>query len=181
MEEKFDLTTLELDNEVKEIIHFIDPEGTENRKFIKVKQYLPIDKKLEMISKVISNCFQDGKYVNYGKYKVYAGIELLKYYTNIDFDSIGLEDNELYDYIAVNKELFVPIQKLIPESEIDFITTIAEGTIESYQQYLNSAVGVLDVISQDYDNLNFDADKIKEKISNPEDLALLKDVLDKLE
>jgi hypothetical protein len=41
-------------------------------------------------------------------------------------------------------------------------------------------MGILDIISQDYSNLNFDASAIQEKLADPENMALLRQVLDKL-
>jgi hypothetical protein len=41
-------------------------------------------------------------------------------------------------------------------------------------------MGILDSISADYNNLNLDATEIQKKIGDPENMALLKDVLTKL-
>ena len=38
----------------------------------------------------------------------------------------------------------------------------------------------LEVISQDYSNLDFDATKIQQQLADPDNLSLLKDVLTKL-
>jgi len=40
--------------------------------------------------------------------------------------------------------------------------------------------GILEAMTTDYDNLNFDIDELQKNISNPENLTLLKDVLSKL-
>ena len=53
-------------------------------------------------------------------------------------------------------------------------------TIDAVYKYQNSALGILDTIGQDYSNLELDAQKLQEKMNNPENLALLKDVLTKL-
>ena len=41
-------------------------------------------------------------------------------------------------------------------------------------------MGVLDVIGQDYSNLEFDINRLREKMASPEDLKLLKDIMTKL-
>ena len=41
-------------------------------------------------------------------------------------------------------------------------------------------MGILDTISTDYSNLNLDASEIQKKLSDPNNLTLLKDVLTKL-
>ena len=41
-------------------------------------------------------------------------------------------------------------------------------------------MGILDNMSKDYDKLNFDAEALKEKLGNGENIEFLKEVLDKL-
>ena len=86
---------------------------------------------------------------------------------------------KLYD-LFVGNGLNIDILRAIPKSEIDFISTVVESTAENIIQYRNSAVGIVEAISQDYNNLNFDATELQKKIGDPENLAFLKDVLTKL-
>lgn len=41
-------------------------------------------------------------------------------------------------------------------------------------------MGVLSAINEDYNNLDLDAEKIREKIGNKENVEFLKDVMDKM-
>ena len=43
-----------------------------------------------------------------------------------------------------------------------------------------SILGILENVSQDYSNLNFDASKIQDALSDPNNLELLKDILTKM-
>ena len=86
---------------------------------------------------------------------------------------------KLYD-LFVGNGLDIDILRAIPKSEIDFISNVVEKTAEGIIQYRNSAVGIVEAISQDYSNLNFDATELQKKIGDPENLAFLKDVLTKL-
>ncbi|MBR2247148.1 MAG: hypothetical protein IJ880_09020 [Bacilli bacterium] len=52
--------------------------------------------------------------------------------------------------------------------------------IDEVYKYKNSALGILQAVSQDYSNLDLDADKIKEKIANKENVEFLKEVMDKM-
>jgi len=61
----------------------------------------------------------------------------------------------------------------------EILTTVWEEVKEIYR-YASSALGIMKSITTDYDALNLEADSIQEKISNPENLTLLKDVLTKL-
>ena len=46
--------------------------------------------------------------------------------------------------------------------------------------YRNSVLGILESISQDYSALNLDATEIQQKLADPDNMALLKQVLTKL-
>jgi hypothetical protein len=86
---------------------------------------------------------------------------------------------KLYD-LFIGNGIDIDILRVIPKSELESIYDITEKTIESVVQYKNSAVGILETISQDYSNLKFDATELQKKIGDPENLAFLKDVLTKL-
>ena len=86
---------------------------------------------------------------------------------------------KLYD-LFVGNGLDIDILRAIPKSEIDFISNVVEKTAEGIIQYRNSGVGIVEAISQDYSNLNFDATELQKKIGDPENLAFLKYVLTKL-
>ena len=53
-------------------------------------------------------------------------------------------------------------------------------TVEAVYTYNNSVMGILDTISQDYSNLNLEASDIQQKLADPNNLALLKDIVGKL-
>ena len=52
--------------------------------------------------------------------------------------------------------------------------------IEAFYSYNNSVYGILDNINKQYETMNLDATEIQKKLDNPENLALLRDVLEKL-
>jgi hypothetical protein len=68
----------------------------------------------------------------------------------------------------------------IPEVELAELLTGIEDSINAVYSYRNSVMGVLDVIQNDYDGMNLDAQNIQQAISNPENLELLKNVMTKL-
>jgi len=53
-------------------------------------------------------------------------------------------------------------------------------TAQNIYEYRNSIYGILDAMKTDYSNLEFDADSLKDKMADPNQLTLLKDVLTKL-
>ena len=53
-----------------------------------------------------------------------------------------------------------------------------EMLIDNIYKYKDSIVGILDTIKEDYGNLNFDLKELQDNISNPDNLSLLKQILD---
>ena len=152
-----------------------------NENIIEVKQYLPVEEKLELISYIVNMAHdEDYNFSNPVKVEVFAGIGIIKYYTNITFTEKQLENPaKIYDLLNSNNVINNVIAA-IPSNEYDEIRTGIEDTIKSIYQYQNSTLGILDTIGQDYSDLNLEADTISEKLSNPDNMKLLRDVLAKL-
>lgn len=152
-----------------------------NENIIEVKQYLPVEEKLELISYIVNMAHdEDYNFSNPVKVEVFAGIGIIKYYTNITFTEKQLENPaKIYDLLNSNNVINNVIAA-IPSNEYDEIRTGIEDTIKSIYQYQNSALGILDTIGQDYSDLNLEADTINEKLSNLDNMKLLRDVLAKL-
>ena len=152
-----------------------------NENIIEVKQYLPVEEKLELISYIVNMAHdEDYNFSNPVKVEVFAGIGIIKYYTNITFTEKQLENPaKIYDLLNSNNVINNVIAA-IPSNEYDEIRTGIEDTINSIYQYQNSVLGILDTIGQDYSDLNLEADTINQKLSNPDNMKLLRDVLAKL-
>lgn len=145
-----------------------------------VKQYLPIEEKLELISKVISNSADENNFYNAPKGHVFTTLGIVEYYTNINFTEKQLEDpQKLYDLIVGNG-LDILILNAIPAKEIMFIESNIEKIANGYYDYRHSALGIIETISQDYNNLNFDTSELQKNIADPNNLELLRSILSKL-
>ena len=152
-----------------------------NEQEIEIKQYLPVQEKLELISNVVNlSLSEDTSFANPVKIEVYAALEIIFAYTNVSFTEKQKEDTpKLYDLL--NKSGFIDaVCSQIPEEEYNFIFDGITESIESIYKYKNSIVGILDTISTDYSNLNLDATEIQQKLSDPNNLTLIKDILSKL-
>ena len=161
-------------NQDIEIVKFNDVD-------IEVKQYLPIQDKLNLISTVI-NYAHDGEnnFSNPVKVDLFLALEVLYAYTNINFTDKQKEDFiKLYD-LVVSSGLYKAIVEAIPVEEFYAISNGVDISIEAIYKYQNSVLGILDSVSTDYSNLNLDASEIQKKLADPENMSLLKSVLDKL-
>ena len=148
--------------------------------FIEVKRYLPVEEKLDLIGRVLELSHDSNNFSNPVKVDVYTMLEVIDKYTNITFTDKQKENpTKLYDLIVGNG-LAAAVVNAIPGAEYEVLTDAINRTIKSVYKYQNSVLGILDSITTDYSNLNLDADEIKKKIGDPENLALLKDIMTKL-
>ena len=151
-----------------------------NEQIIEVKQYLPINEKLELISSVINSAADENNFSNPVKENVFLTLEILYHYTNINFTDKQKEDPvKLYD-LVVSSGLVNKVTDLIPEEELDEVINGVAQSVKAIYTYRNSVLGILESISQDYSNLDLDATEIQEKLADPENMAFLKQVLTKL-
>ena len=152
----------------------------ENGQAFEVKAYVPVNEKLDMISWVINQSADDLKFYNVGKLDIFKNIAIAQHYTNINFTEKQLSDPaHLYD-LLVSSSIMGEILNAIPQEEKWWIDDVLDDTVDSIYKYQNSVMGILDIVTADYKDLNFDVEQLQKNISNPENLTLLKDVVTKL-
>ena len=148
---------LKLNNNISELK--INDQST-----IEIKQYLPIQDKLNIVENAIKleNQYNLNVFVNIPMLEMFTHLEILYAYTNLSFTEKQKED-------------FLKLYDLLNSNGIFTLNT----AIKAYE-YKNSVYGILDSLQNDYSNLNLDAESIREKIADPENMELLKQVLTKL-
>lgn len=147
---------------------------------IEVKQYLPVNDKLVLIGNVISSAADDNNFANPIKLEVFTALELVFAYTNLSFTDKQKEDLvKLYDILESNN-IFNIIIDAIPTAEYKAIIEGVEDCADAIYTYRNSLMGIIEMIGEDYSHLQFDAQNIQQSLSDPQNLALLRDVLTKL-
>ena len=162
---------------VETSITYVEWEG----ETIEVKQYLPIQEKLALIGRVITQAHeQDENYSNPVKVNVFRELEMIFAYTNISFTDKQKEDlPKLYDMIYCSG-LLKAIKDAIPSDEINDIVFGIEDSIEAVYKYQNSVLGILDTIKTDYKNMDLDINKLREGIADPELLDLVNGIITNL-
>lgn len=151
-----------------------------NEETIEVKIYLPIQQKLEMISNVIEMAHDmKNNYANPVKTEVLLDLEVMYNYTNINFTEKQKEDPaKLYDLLK-SSGILNQVKNTLGDEYRNLVQDLRNSQKAVYD-YRNSILGILDIIREDYSNLNFDATEIQQKLADPENMAFLKDVLTKL-
>ena len=153
---------------------------TINDQVIEVRQYLPISDKINIITSVIENSADDNNFANPVKVEVFANLEIMYAYTNISFTDKQKENpTKLYDLLEENG-IIAEVIAAIPENEYALLLGWIDETIEAFYTYRNSVMGIMEQISADYSNLSLDATEIQQKLADPQNLELLKNIMTKL-
>ena len=148
-----------------------------NGQIIEVKQYLPIETKLELITNTINfSTDENNNFTNPIKVKVYMILEIIEKYTNINFtEKQKSEPTKLYDLVFGNG-LVENILKNIPEKEYSDIVEGINNSIEVFDKYKNSFMGFLENLSSDYKAVDLDLSNIQNKIADPQMFATIKEL-----
>lgn len=153
-----------------------------NEQKIEIKQYLPIEDKLNLAATIILESVDLSEmYTNPGKIYVYTILETILAYTNIELTEEEKADvANLYD-LFVTSGLSVKIFEHINPYEYKQICDWINQVIDDIVKYKNSALGILATIKEQYNEEDFNIDQMQEKLADSkEDLALLKSIVDKL-
>lgn len=151
-----------------------------NEQDIEVKQYLSINEKLRIIATVLNESVDEYNFANPVKIEILTALEIMYAYTNINFtDKQKADPAKLYDLLD-GAGLLAEVIAAIPQTEFNTVVSGVNKTIEAYHTYKNSLVGILEAVTTDYSNLDLDAEAIKNKIGDPQNLELLRAVLTKL-
>lgn len=150
-----------------------------NEQEIEIKQYLPIQDKLNVIFNAISKTEDENRFFNPVKLECYCTLEIIYAYTNIKFTDKQLEDEgKLFDLMEEN-DLINLIFSAIPEDETDFIMDSCERAAEAIYTYNNSAVGIIEALKNNSEDLNFDINNIINTINDPKALEFVKNLINK--
>ena len=168
----FTKLALTRDNSIKEIEW--------NGQKIEIRQYLPIGEKLDLISHIINLSADDHVFYNPCKVEIFESIELIIAYTNVNLTDKQSEDIlKLYD-LFISSGFFAAVSEAIPETERAYIHQGVWDAIKEVYRYRDSFMGIMEQTQADYKNLDNEVTEISEKLSDPDNLTLLKDVVTKL-
>ena len=151
-----------------------------NNQNIEVKQYLPMEDKLNLISDIVNSSLDENNFYNPCRIHIFEIINIIMAYTNISFTEKQKEDVlKLYD-LLVSSGLAEKIFKAIPADEYNFIIDSTMETIESIYAYNNSVMGILDNVSNDYENLKLDVSELQGEMADENNLGFLREVMKQL-
>lgn len=145
--------------------------------YYEVKRYLPVEEKLEMITKIINQSVDDNGFYNPMKVQIFTVLEVTYAYTNLSFTAKQKENVfKLYDQL-ISTGIFTDIKNCIQETEWQEVENTIIKTIDNVYKYKNSALGVIEAISTDYSAVNMDLEAIQQKLEDPNALGLIKEII----
>ena len=152
-----------------------------NGQKIEVIKYLPVDDKVDLIQRIVNNALStEEKFINPCKVNVYLYVEMVLAYSNITLSDTQKKDlNKIYDGFCGSGFMWA-FRAHMSDREWGYIENSVWEILDNLIKYRNSAVGILETISTDYNDLNLDATQIQQALADPDNMGLLRNVLDKL-
>lgn len=153
-----------------------------NGQNIEIKQYLPINDKAALVAQILSCVLNndENRFANPLQIEVFTVLTIIEKYTNINFTEKQKENpDKIYDLI-IGSGLWDLIESNLDVKDYGLLLKYIREAIDAYYKYHNSVFGILDSINKDYNTMNLDATEIQKKLADPENMALLRDVLAKL-
>lgn len=142
-----------------------------------VRQWIPMEDKLALIGNIINASIDDNTFYNPARLHIFYVMNMVKEYTDIDFKEMNIM--YAYDLLDVSG-LWDIIEKYIDENEINFIKQNIKETITNIYAYKNSVLGMIDAMNQKSEDLKVDGEALQKVIGDPENLTLVKQILDNL-
>lgn len=146
---------------------------------INVKNYLPLEKKIALVEEVLNSTISDDKsFINEIQKEVLTVLNIIFYYTDVEFTEKQKENiYSLYDNL-LSSGFVEAVSSIIPEEEIMQINHWVDAMVSNYYKYQTSALGILEKVTTDYKDLDLDAEALSSKIKDPENLTLLKNIVE---
>ena len=122
----------------------------------------------------------NNEFLNEFAFHMYMDLAIVFNYTNLSFTDKQKEDlYKLYD-LLIGSGFIKELKKQVDCNQTDDLEVYTYETLNEYYKYHNSVYGIMDAMNQNYSNLNLDINELQDKISNPESLSLVKDILTKM-
>lgn len=147
---------------------------------IEVKQYLPIDLKIDLIDRIIDGSYEEiegAKIFNSVQHEILFIYLTAKYYTNLNLSDDKVF--EMYD-ILESTGLMNAILNAIPEEELNYINEHLDSRISEIEQSIERRANIGYALDKFLTNFNGDlsnAVKVVEKF-NPEEAEQLKKMIE---
>lgn len=147
---------------------------------ITVSQYLPIMDKAALVERLLNYSFDESGFASPIRLETYFSLELIRCYTNISITDKMIENApKTYDSLEMNQVVNMVIEA-IPKEEYEALQTLIQDSIDNVARYNTSFVGMLRTAAADYKNTQINLNEMSNLITDPEQLTLVKNILEKI-
>lgn len=149
---------------------------------IEIKKYLSIEDKLNMISAAINNAMDENGDINSVVLEAHFNLQVVFYYTNLTFTDKQKENLvKLYDLLKGSGLMDAVIDAIGFDNEEYYDSYRGcKSTVNEIMTKKQSARGIMEDIVANYGNMSFDTAEMQKNLSDPNNLTLLKNIMDKL-
>lgn len=149
---------------------------------IEIKRYLSIEDKLNMISAAINNAMDENGDINSMVLEAHFNMQVVFYYTNLTFTDKQKENLvKLYDLLKGSGLMDAVIDAIGFDNEEYYDSYRGcKSTANEIMTKKQSARGIMEDIVANYSNMSFDTAEMQKNLSDPNNLTLLKNIMDKL-
>lgn len=147
---------------------------------IVVEQYLPVQEKMVMLENVLNHTIDETGFFNPTRLEVFFTLYLIKTYTNISITDKMIEDAvKTFDLLEMNG-IVDTVVKAIPDEEYNMLFDATEETVEHVSAHLTSFAGTMKTVLADYSATQMDLDTMSKTLNDPEQIGLLKNIIEKI-
>lgn len=144
---------------------------------LQVKKYIPYEEMLDMIQWCIDYIINDRPFISAPLKKIVKDLAILNFFTNVDVSFLteyhDMKDiYEEYDLVYRHNVMEEIIPK-IDEGQMKFFNETLDATLESIMAYRNSAVGIIDALSQNAQQDTNNMESAMNMINDPDQMEKL--------
>ena len=137
-----------------------------NDQIITVKQYLPLEDKIQMVNKVANDCINDTG-INPIQRDVQMELAIVENYANINLTEKQKENiHKTYDLLMMNG-VIEAVKDAIPAKELIQIEGWLWACVQAIESFGNSARGILKDITTNYDGTKLNIEELLKDIKDP--------------
>ena len=147
---------------------------------ITVDRYLSMADKAAFVERVLNVVIDDTGFINPMRLDVMFHIELIKTYTNISITEKMMQNpSKEYDLLVLNN-ILSSVLEVIPEEEYEDLMNDVGECAKHTVDYINSFAGMIKNITTNYDSTKMNVEEIMSTLGDPNQIGLVKDILDKI-
>lgn len=144
---------------------------------ITVKQYLPLDEKMELVQRVLNRAVDETGFFSPMRLEVILELEVIRTYTNINITDKMMDDpGKIYDQIE-NNGIWRDISSTIPWKEYQGLRQAVDDCATAVTSYQTSLLGILKTVNQNYTTTGADVKDLLQELGTIENSDVLKQVL----